>query len=166
MKMSKEPLRRFVLQTKKANQIADNKFSKETAKLLGNIAQRKIQEAYQGVDQLTFGVKEANENQVIVYVLDTREKPIIGYLEFGTGMLGEASLYPKLPKESINFFSLGSWQQTEGWQYNYAYNHGIREKPILGQFPKAYFYTTVMTLREELSPFVVDEIKKKLEGNE
>ena len=160
MKMSKAPLRRFVLQTKKANQIADNKFSKETAKLLGNIAQRKIQEAYQGIDQLTFGVKEASENQVVVYVLDTREKPIIGYLEFGTGMLGEALLYPKLPKESINFFS------TEGWQYNYAYNQGIRSNPILGQFPKAYFYTTVMTLREELSPFVVDEIKKKLEGNE
>lgn len=155
-----------MFRTNQTKKVADSTFSKETAKLLGNIAQRKVEEAFASVGQLTFGVKETKENEVKVYVADTRDKPIIGYLEFGTGMLGETFLYPKLPTEGIDFVSYGISQHTEGWQYNYAYYQGIKANPILGMYPKAYFYTAVMDLRKELSPFVKEKIKRTLEGNE
>ena len=61
---------------------------------------------------------EINENKVTL----TASGKAIMFIEFGTGLVGEASGYPKdkLPTETITFESpKGEPQSTQGWEYYY-----------------------------------------------
>jgi hypothetical protein len=152
----------------RAKEVGSKEFNKELTTLLGNTAQNEIKEAFANVDGLEFGQEQVvgkEDNATKVYVQDTRTKPIIGYIEFGTGTMGASGSYPTLPTTTLTFTSYGAIQHTKGWQYNYAFYQGIRENPISGQYPKAYFYTATLNLREEIKPIVRDMLSRKMEGN-
>jgi hypothetical protein len=94
----------------------------------------------------------------------------IAYIEFGTGLVGEQSGYPKdkLPKEKLQFESpKGSPQQTDGWEYYYD----NPETKIMGGwfFGKTFtqgkkagmqMYRTSQQLKREIATIV----KNKIEG--
>lgn len=168
MSMSKVPLNRYIYRVKRAKEVGTKEFNQELTTLLGNTAQNEIKEAFASVDMLEFGKEKVvgkEDNATKVYVRDTRPKPIIGYIEFGTGTMGASGSYPNLPTTTLTFTSYGATQHTKGWQYNYAFYQGIRENPISGQYPKAYFYTATLNLREEIKPIVRDMLARKMEGN-
>lgn len=132
-------------------------------KLLAKLGQFGVDVANQEYSLTTYkpeNVKyEVGENQVSI--IANGEK--IAYSEYGTGVIGKGSNYPKdkLPTEPITFVSprkSGDIHTTQGWEYNYPnaktkidgqswYYEG---KKTQGEPAKAQMLKTSLRLKEEI----------------
>lgn len=97
--------------------------AKFTNEIISAILKRALEiarEEYSGVSSIDIGTEIISNSVGRLYAKGKN----VAYIEFGTGLIGEASQYPKekLPKEKLVFESpkgSGKIQQTDGWEYYY-----------------------------------------------
>lgn len=111
--VKRNDLKRFI------NKLDNYKSNSMVSKLM-RILQEKLYEyaiqEYIGTDT-KINKPTIDGNKIVLSV----EGEHIAYLEFGTGLVGEASGYPKdkLPTQTITFESHGKQYKTDGWEYYY-----------------------------------------------
>lgn len=91
--------------------------------VINAILERALQiarEEYSGLSSIDVGIEKVSTGMGRLYA----KGESVAYIEFGTGLVGEASQYPKdkLPTQKLEFESpkdSGKMQQTDGWEYYY-----------------------------------------------
>lgn len=85
-----------------------------------NRALQIAREEYSGLSSIDVGIEKISTGIGRLYA----KGESVAYIEFGTGLVGEASQYPKdkLPTQNLEFESpkdSGKMRQTNGWEYYY-----------------------------------------------
>lgn len=104
---------------------------------------------------IVVGETSGSKGKIVAYD-GSSKRPQIGYLEFGTGLLGEGKYKGKLPTRNIYFHSYGLDLYTHGWVYNYAYRMipQLRDTPWQGNKPEAQMYKTSEYLKKKWKKIV------------
>lgn len=114
-----------------------------------------------GYDVKIYVEETALERKIVVEDLD-KENPIIGYIEFGTGIIGKGTYdIEKLPTIPITFTDKkGKEWTTQGWEYHYRYNQTGVGQPFKGKVAEMPMFNTAKLLREYIKTDLAKDLKK------
>lgn len=130
---------------KKFDKFLNSNYKDEIANKFAEVGVKIAQQYYGGSHIQVYAEPAVDGKSAIV-----AEGKGVGYMEFGTGVVGEQAGYQgNLPTRPLTFYSRGASRITEGWQYNYAKKQGITGFDWKGTAPQAQMFKTAQDLEAD-----------------